>query len=468
MKKKPYQTTAVQKLSLTDAILVAIAPGCIVALDIAKHKMVGVIADVLGRTLVAFRFSHPTETPHFLALVGGLRSGCQGPFKVGMEPTGVYGDALRAQLLVHEVPVVMVSPKHTHDMQEVFDGVPSGHDPKSAMIIADLVARGKCTAYVPSPEGRLRMRALVDERRFVTAQSDKAFGLLEAMTMRYWPESQHWMHIRSSRSFQHLLRDVGGPREIAADPEAAKQVLRARSRGQFTQVVIDETIASAQKTVGVPMVAEEVTLLQRVASTILDHGTSLDDLDVRLHGLMGICPAAHALESLTGTYTAAVLTTMLDPLAYSNPRQMEKAAGLNLRHHSSGELKGQLHITKRGPSLVRHVLYMLALRLIRDDALVRAWYMKRKSYTPHEPGACDEQGARGHKRSAIVAVVRKIVRALWHVARGKEFDATKLFDASRLTTEAKAPRVAFPARSAPRRARRSGPSHKIKEVPTPL
>ena len=33
---------------------------------------------------------------------------------------------------------------------------------------------------------------------------------------------------------------------------------------------------------------------------------------------------------------------------------------------------------------------------------------------------------------AVVAVMRKLARALWHVGQGKRFDAAKLFDVSRL------------------------------------
>lgn len=31
--------------------------------------------------------------------------------------------------------------------------------------------------------------------------------------------------------------------------------------------------------------------------------------------------------------------------------------------------------------------------------------------------------------------MRKLIRALWHVARGEQFDSTKLFDVSRLKLE---------------------------------
>src|SRR5207248_2722928 len=40
--------------------------------------------------------------------------------------------------------------------------------------------------------------------------------------------------------------------------------------------------------------------------------------------------------------------------------------------------------------------------------------------------ACRYRG--GHKLIAVTAVMRKLVRALWHVARGDVFDSSKLID----------------------------------------
>ncbi len=64
---------------------------------------------------------------------------------------------------------------------------------------------------------------------------------------------------------------------------------------------------------------------------------------------------------------------------------------------------------------------MAALRLIYRDPIVRAWYRKKVA----------RDGGRT-KIKAVVAVTRKLVLALWHVARGEAFDASKLFDARRL------------------------------------
>ena len=66
-------------------------------------------------------------------------------------------------------------------------------------------------------------------------------------------------------------------------------------------------------------------------------------------------------------------------------------------------------------------LYFAALRFIQREPIARAWYAKKVK----------RQGGRLRSK-AVVALMRKLAKALWHVARGSEFDPTLLFDASRL------------------------------------
>ena len=69
---------------------------------------------------------------------------------------------------------------------------------------------------------------------------------------------------------------------------------------------------------------------------------------------------------------------------------------------------------------MRRYLFLLALRQIKQNEVVRAWYQRRRSFVAE------------NKLGAVVAVMRKLVRGLWHVARGAAFDAAKLFDVRRL------------------------------------
>ena len=55
------------------------------------------------------------------------------------------------------------------------------------------------------------------------------------------------------------------------------------------------------------------------------------------------------------------------------------------------------------------------------DPVVKAWYEHKVA----------RQGGK-YKNKAVVAVMRKLAAALWHVARGKVFDSKLLFDAAKL------------------------------------
>lgn len=175
---------------------------------------------------------------------------------------------------------------------------------------------------------------------------------------------------------------------------------------------------------GVEMVPEEEQFVRTLAIEALAAWQRGEELDDEMQELTADDEVFARLSRWMGVYTAAVVVTLCDPRQYANARQLEKACGLNLREKSSGEHRGRLSITKRGPGAVRQVLYMFALRTIESCSIVRAWYMRRRGYTEES------------KQRAVVAVMRKLARALFHVARGAEFDPHKLFDVRRLDIDA--------------------------------
>ena len=78
------------------------------------------------------------------------------------------------------------------------------------------------------------------------------------------------------------------------------------------------------------------------------------------------------------------------------------------------------HISKRGAAIVRKYLFLAAMRLVRADPVVKAWYQRRRSFGAEQ------------RTKAVVAVQRKLCRALVHIAKGDPFSAAKLFDCRRL------------------------------------
>jgi transposase len=141
----------------------------------------------------------------------------------------------------------------------------------------------------------------------------------------------------------------------------------------------------------------------------------------KVEELSDAVPSTEAMGQVVGKATAAVLGCEVgDPLEFSTAAAYEKSTGLNLKIRSSGKYKGQLKITKRGSGYARQQLYMAVLRLLQWDPVVQAWYQRKVK----------RDG--GKKKKAVVALMRKLIRALWYVARGDRFDSRKLFDVKRL------------------------------------
>ena len=142
------------------------------------------------------------------------------------------------------------------------------------------------------------------------------------------------------------------------------------------------------------------------------------------HAIESFCERNESIKRMSkvlGKATAVVVVAESgDPLDHESGQHWIKNMGLNLKERSSGKYKGQLKITKRGSGRTRRWLYMTVLRMIQNDEVIRTWYHRK----------IVRDG--GRKKKALVAIMRKLVKALWHVARGETFDSRKLYDTNRL------------------------------------
>ncbi|MGH7383465.1 MAG: IS110 family transposase, partial [Candidatus Methylomirabilales bacterium] len=181
-----------------------------------------------------------------------------------------------------------------------------------------------------------------------------------------------------------------------------------------------------------PCVTAEREYLMALGAELRHSREEKERVGLRLSALTQADPELHALGVTLGRVTTGLLIAEgLDPRAYANSGSYCKAFGLNLKERSSGpssgrqagpipgpgfQHKGQLKITKRGSGPARRDLYLATLRLINHNEIVNRWYEKK----------VQAQGGR-HKLKIVVALMRKLSRALWYVARGQAFDARKLY-----------------------------------------
>lgn len=81
----------------------------ILGVDVAKEGMVAAVMDEGENVVKTIRWSHPRDTESLLAFVSALAERSAGVV-VAMEPSGVYGDALRWQLLDGAPPTSSAGP----------------------------------------------------------------------------------------------------------------------------------------------------------------------------------------------------------------------------------------------------------------------------------------------------------------------------------------------------------------------
>jgi transposase len=418
MKKRTYRTIAIEELKVDALVLAANGGRIVFAIDVAKVAMVAAFVAEGGHVLATVRWTNPGENGQVLAALTTLRE--RGiAVEVAMEPSAAYGDVLRHLLHESGFPVFRVSGKRTHDAAEVYDGVPSLHDAKSAAIIAKLHTDGASAPWPPVADERRRLQAAIATMVLHQDHHLRLIHQAESWLARHWPELTTVIELTSA-TLLALLARIGGPREVAADVAAASKLLHGMSHGLLSAGKIGQVVECARTSAGVPMIDEELSALQVLAGEAHRALREYKKAKRRVEEL-GQIGAASNISQVTGKATAAVLVSDVgDPRGFSSCGAYLKAYGLNLKEKSSGSFKGRLMITKRGPSRARQFLWLAACRLLQSDRVTRAWY--------------DQKVKRdgGKKARAVVGVMRKLAKALFHVARGAPLDTTKLFDVSRL------------------------------------
>lgn len=417
-KKRTYRTTQIQALDV-HRLVALFATKIIVAIDVAKEAMVAGLADAAGRVVELVRFSHPSQTRLFIELMLALRD-AQLVVEVAMEPTGVYGESLRHQLASRDVAVFRVDPKRVHDASMILDGVPSQHDPKACTLIAFLHAQGISRPWRQRSPFEMHARALVDEHDLVELPVERMHGRLEAATAMHWPELNEIIDRRTGW-YLSLLAEWPVPAAAHGHEREVRTLLRRVSCGSLAATKIEVVVRSASDSLGVPATEHQAALVQSLARDVIAGRARLSSIETQMRALTAQQPSCERVARAVGTTAAlAIFGDLGDPSTYASAAAFEKACGLNLRERSSGKDLGRLRITKRGPARVRRYLYLAAMRCILRSPLVRAWYERREE--------CRE----GTKHVALVAVMRKLARALFHVAREGDLDFTKLFDVTRL------------------------------------
>ena len=415
MKKKAYRAIDVKKINIDSLLSKTNGERIVFGIDVAKEKEYCCLMNEKREVLTTVKWLHPHETIEFISFVKQFPNA-----EIVMEPSGSYGDPIKNILEESGFQVFRVSPKRSHDAAEVYDGVPSLHDAKSAAIISKLHLDGASETWESKKEHERDLFAAISTLDRLSNQLVQNTNRLEALMAKHWPEINKYFKY-SQITYLELVSNIGGPYQVVLKKEETRSLLKKTGRNFLKQEKIDLVIKAAETTIGIPMTKGELEEFKYLSAGTLNLKREVNKYKQKISDMSQETEVTKNIGEVVGKTTAAVLVTFCgDPLNYKSCNHWLKSFGLNLKEKSSGKFKGRLMITRRGSGRGRKWLYFAVLRLLQKDEIVKAWYARK----------IERDG--GLKMKGLVAIMRKLVKALWYVARGEKFDTSKMFDAKKL------------------------------------
>lgn len=395
----------------------------IMGVDVAKKDEYAALGDEIGKEFGVIHWEHPWESKKFADLIDELKTS---RVQMVMEPTGSYVDPLRYLAYKRGWEVWRMAPKRVHDSKEIADGVPSIHDPKAAHLLFWLHTQGLAKRWWPEEQSRRKIKTLTCRLSRLQRGWQRQLGYLESEMARYWPEIiQVWELKRAT--LLGILMNFGGPQKLVENEPEVRAYMREKGGPLLREERIDEVMGAAHCSLGVPMLESERVTLQNLAERADKLRRDCRKFKRKIKDLIEV-EEIRRLGEEVGTPTAAVFWDKLGPFrSYGSTDGLIKAFGLNLKEQSSGKYKSPLHITKRGPSEARASLYLATWRKINSDPWFQAWHRHKLNR--------DGGPKKANKNVSVIALMRKYLKGLWHVARGKRFDSTALFDVDKLKSE---------------------------------
>jgi transposase len=194
---------------------------------------------------------------------------------------------------------------------------------------------------------------------------------------------------------QYLLKKYPMPEVISAlDKHVLSEEMRKHSQGKFREQHADMLINLAKNTVGLKEGAAGLSIDIRHILIQLEMIIGLiAEIESEMEVALGRIPYSSKLLSIKGfgiVSVSGIIGEIGDFKKFRTRSEIMKLAGLDLYEISSGKMKGQRRISKRGRSLIRKILYYVAIQTIRKNGILHDLLHKtdRRRHEKDEGSRC--------------------------------------------------------------------------------
>ena len=328
---------------------------------------------------------------------------------VGFESTGPYAEPLMNFLATKSVKLVQVNPMHTKRLKELTGNSPNKTDTKDPRVIADVISLGHALTVVVPKGPAAELRRLTQARQRASKNRTALVNQLHHLMYVVFPEYTQVMKKITSKSSLYLLKNHTSPEEIVELGFANLQViLKKVSLGRMNHSKAKALFEAARNTTGIDEGRESlITEIRHLVSCIERESQFMDHLENQMSQYLNQIPYSRSILSIKGIgeiTTAGLIGEVGDFRQFKTISEIMKLAGLDLYEISSGKHYGQRHISKRGRSYLRKLLFFIAINTIRTSGIMHERYL----------GMVD----RGMpKVKAVVAISRKLLRIIFALVR---------------------------------------------------
>jgi len=341
---------------------------------------------------------------------------------VGFEPTGHYWFPLGWYLEGQGIRFGLVAPQHVKHSKELDDNTPRKDDNKDPMVIAKLVTEGRY-ALPYMPKGNYaELRVAFNRRCELVTETTRVKNRIQRWFSIYFPEYQGVYSRVDTVSGLKVLRKAPLPQDIVAlGAEGINQIWRdakCRAAGMKRAKTLVE---AAEHSVGGKQAGQAARMnLWQLLDQLELLTKQLEEMNEQLLSILAEIPEAEKLLRIPGigmVVAAGFLAEVGDVRRFTDPKQIQKLAGLAVTENSSGKHKGQSGISRRGRKRLRWVMYQAAMCVVKSNAEMRElhqYYTERKK-NPLKP------------MQSLMAIAGKLIRVFFGVIKhDSEYDSNRL------------------------------------------
>ena len=337
---------------------------------------------------------------------------------VSFEPTGHYWLNVDKYFKDREIETVLMPTQTVKQEKGVHDGEMIKSDPVDAILIARLTSEGKYVKPIERDELYQDIYSGYSEYEDIIKEINRIKNKIHVWNDKYFPEVEKVYKI-DSVGIKPIYENQLLPNEIKNMTLENFTELMIKDNSRANKKSIMKLKELCEKSNGICSDAFTKKEIKRLYERFIEMLKELEEYEKELIELASQIDYVEKAVEITGIGYMSMIGIIAETgnlKKYEHAKQVLKMSGLSLKESSSGQKKGNKHISKRGRSKLRRNLKQIGICLVGKNNF---FLQLHNYYTTERTNPLT-------KLVSINAIIRKFMYILMAIVKsGNSFDEEK-------------------------------------------